>query len=50
MSEKERGDLLFGDNTVQDNLIRIINKLKSATSQELKQYISGGVVINKLLR
>lgn len=49
MSEKERDDLLFGDNTVQDNLIRIINKLKSSTSPELKQYVSGGVIINKLL-
>lgn len=49
MSEKQRNELLFGDNTVQDNLIRIINKLKSAKQSELNQYVRGGVVVNKLL-
>lgn len=49
MSKQQRKDLLFGDNTVQDNLIRIINKLKSSSDTSLSQYVKGGVVINKLL-
>lgn len=49
MSKQQRKDLLFGDNTVQDNLIRIVNKLKSSSDTQLSPYVKGSVVINKLL-
>ena len=49
-NENYANDLFYGDNTVQDNLIRLQNMLKRDKKGEFKMYAKGGIITNPLLR